>query len=432
MLRPHPRDKPRAAVRGHPNMPISLVRRAPAARRATLAGALTALLLTACGGGGGGSDSTSAATTTPATTAFPASARTFGSRLDPARPANYAAQPVPDYVRRDLGRPESDAVAQLGRVLFYDRALSIDGTVSCASCHQQRVAFSDSALASAGVAGGVTARHSMRLVNARFGAEPKFFWDERAATLEAQTTRPIQDHAEMGFSGEQGRPGLPVLLARLQALDYLNELFTLAFGDTTVTEARMQRALGAFVRSIQSFDARYDAGRAAVADDAQPFPNYTAQENQGKQLFLTPPLLDASGVRIAGGLGCAGCHRPPEFAIDPGSGNNGIIGTLAGTGRDLTVTRAPTLRDLLDPSGQPNGPMMHTGVITTLRAAIGHYGSINANPNNTRLDVRLAPGGVGQQLQLTATEVDAVAAFMRTLTGSAVYTDARWSDPFLR
>ncbi len=413
-------------------MSRSLLRRRPGAWPASLAATLLvpllSTLLAACGGG----SSSDSGTTGSATASFPASARTFGSRLDPARPANYAAQQVPAYVTRDLGAPENDAVAQLGRVLFYDRTLSIDGTVSCASCHQQRVAFSDTALASAGVAGGVTARHSMRLVNARFGAEPRFFWDERAATLEAQTTRPIQDHAEMGFSGQLGRPGLQELLARLQALDYLNELFTLAFGDATVTEARLQRALGAFVRSIQSFDTRYDTGRATVADDAQAFPNFTAQENQGKQLFLTPPQFDASGVRIAGGLGCAGCHRPPEFAIDPASGNNGIIGTLAGTGRDLTVTRAPTLRDLLDPAGQPNGPMMHTGVITTLRAAIGHYGSINANPNNTGLDVRLAPGGVGQQLQLTATEVDAVAAFMRTLTGSAVYTDARWSDPFLR
>jgi cytochrome c peroxidase len=414
-------------------MSLPSSRRRPAAWPSSLSAALLASLLatvlTACGGGSSGDG---ASTTGSTTASFPASARTFGSRLDPARPANYAAQPVPAYITRDLGAPESDAVAQLGRVLFHDRSLSVDGTVSCASCHQQRVAFSDTALASTGVAGGVTARHSMRLVNARFGAEPRFFWDERAATLEAQTTRPIQDHAEMGFSGQLGRPGLPDLLARLQALDYLNELFTLAYGDATVTEARLQRALGAFVRSIQSFDTRYDAGRAAVAGDAQAFPNFTAQENLGKQLFLTPPLLDASGVRIAGGLGCAGCHRPPEFAIDPASGNNGIIGTLAGNGRDLTVTRAPTLRDLLDPAGQPNGPMMHTGVIATLRAAIGHYGSINANPNNTGLDLRLAPGGVGQQLQLTATEVDAVAAFMRTLTGSAVYTDARWSDPFLR
>lgn len=401
----------------------------------------TLAALASCGGGGGATDtatSTTAASPAPApaasaaTPSFPASTQAFGSRLDPARPANYAAQAVPAYIRRDLGAPASDSQAALGRVLFYDRLLSVDQTLSCASCHQQRLAFGDVALASAGVQGGSTARHSMRLVNARFGEEARFFWDERAPTLEQQTTRPIQDHAEMGFSGQAGRPTLADLIARLQGTAYYGELFTVAFGDAAVTEDRLQRALGAFVRSIQSFDSRYDTGRAAAADDAQPFANFSAQENQGKQLFLSPPVFDAAGVRVAGGLGCGQCHRPPEFAIDPAAGNNGIIGTIAGTGRDTTVTRAPTLRDLLDADGQPHGPMMHTGVITTLRASIGHYGNINAGPNNPGLDPRLAPRGQGQQLQLTAPEVDAVMAFMRTLTGRAVYTDARWSDPFLR
>ena len=402
---------------------------------------VAALLSTGCGGGGNDSGSpvapgTSASdgptTTDVAARDFPASAQVFGDRLHPGQPANYAAQAVPAYITRDLGAPASNEMAALGRVLFYDRNLSIDNSVACASCHKQASAFGDTAVASAGVQGGSTARHSMRLVNARFGDEPRFFWDERAATLELQTTRPIQDHAEMGFSGQAGRPALADLLQRLQGIGYYAELFTVAFGDATVTEERLQRALGAFVRSIQSFDSRFDTGRAAAGGDLQPFANFTAQENLGKQLFLTPPVFDAGGVRIAGGLGCGGCHRSPEFAIDPNSRNNGITGTIAGTARDFTVTRAPTLRDLLDANGQPHGPMMHTGAIATLRAGIGHYGTINANPNNINLDPRLAPGGLGQQLQLTATEVDAAAAFMRTLTGSALYTDARWSDPFLR
>ena len=74
--------------------------------------------------------------------------------------------------------------------------------------------------------------------------------------------------------------------------------------------------------------------------------------------------------------------------------------------------------------------MMHTGVITTLQQAIGHYGTINIAPGNNNLDQRLRPGGVGQQLNLTATEVNSVIAFLRTLSGSDVYTNPKWSNPF--
>jgi cytochrome c peroxidase len=74
--------------------------------------------------------------------------------------------------------------------------------------------------------------------------------------------------------------------------------------------------------------------------------------------------------------------------------------------------------------------MMHTGVITNLQAAIGHYGTINIAPGNTNLDPRLTPGGNGQQLNLTATEVNAVIAFLRTLSGTDVYTNSKWSNPF--
>lgn len=73
---------------------------------------------------------------------------------------------------------------------------------------------------------------------------------------------------------------------------------------------------------------------------------------------------------------------------------------------------------------------MHTGVITSLQAAIGHYGTITITSGNTNLDPRLTPNGVGQQLNLTQNEVDAVIAFLRTLSGTDVYTNAKWSNPF--
>jgi len=188
--------------------------------------------------------------------------------------------------------------------------------------------------------------------------------------------------------------------------------------------------LAQFVRSIQSFDSKYDAGRALAGNDGQSFSNFTNQENQGKQLFLAPPQFDATGSRTGGGLGCAGCHAAPEFDIAPNSGNNGIIGVLNGTGIDITNTRAPSLRDIVKTDGTLNGPLMHTGVITSLQAVIGHYGTINLAPGNTNLDPKLRPNGFGQQLNLTAPEVNAVMAFLKTLSGTNVYVDAKWSNPF--
>ena len=357
----------------------------------------------------------------------------FGTNIDPNSLANYANQPKPPYiVKENTGANViTNAKATLGRVLFYDKNLSIDNSISCASCHKQEFAFGDTALVSKGVSGGVTGRHSMRLVNARFGVEGKFFWNERAASLEIQTTQPIQDHAEMGFSGQGGRPSIATLLTKLQAINYYKELFQFVYGDATVTEARMQECMAQFVRSIQSFDSKYDAGRALVANDNQPFPNFTPNENAGKNLYIAPPVFDINGNRTGGGIGCNGCHNAPEFDIDPNTRNNGIIGTINSPTIDLLNTRAPSLRDLTKTNGVPNSQMMHTGVLTTLQQVIGHYGIINIAPGNNNLDPRLRPNGVGQKLNLNAQEVMDVVAFLRTLAGTNVYIDAKWKNPFL-
>ena len=364
-------------------------------------------------------------------TTYPFVEAEFGSSIDLENLANYANQAVPAYITKNnaQGNIISDKGATLGRVLFYDKKLSSNNTISCSNCHIQANAFGDVAVASQGV-NGTTGRHSMRLINVRFANEAKFFWDERAINLEAQTSMPIKDHGEMGFSGQNGDQSFSDLIVKLNAVGYYRELFKFAYGTEEITETKIQTALSQFIRSIQSFDSKYDVGRALAPNDGAQFANFTAQENQGKSLFLTPPTFNASGVRTSGGLGCAGCHRAPEFDIDPNSRNNGIIGNINGIGIDVTNTRAPSLRDLVKVNGTTNGPMMHTGVITSLQQAIGHYGTINIAPGNNNLDPRLRPGGVGQQLNITNTEVDAVIAFLRTLSGSDVYTNPKWSNPF--
>jgi cytochrome c peroxidase len=271
----------------------------------------------------------------------------------------------------------------------------------------------------------------MRLINSRYAVEAKFFWNERAASLEAQTTMPIVDHLEMGFSGQTGRGNITSLITKLNGIGYYKELFILAYGDATITEARMQTALAQFIRSIQSFDSKYDIGRAQVANDGAPFPNFTAQENAGKNLFLTPPIFNGASERIGGGLGCNACHQAPEFDIDPNSRNNGFIGVIGSNQTDLTNTRSPSLRDILNAAGVANTPFMHTAVPVTIRQVLNHYNSIAAAPRNTNLDPRLKPNNIGQNLQMTPAETDAMVAFLRTLTGKDVYTNKKWGSPFL-
>lgn len=352
--------------------------------------------------------------------------------LDLGNMANYQSQAIPGYISKDntpLNNEITDKGATLGRVLFYDKKLSVNNTKSCASCHKQQFAFGDTASASQGV-NGTTGRHSMRLVNARFANEARFFWDERAATLEEQTTRPIQDHAEMGYSGQNGDPNITDLVANMNGTWYYPELFTWVYGDAQITENRIQLALAQFIRSIQSFDAKYDAGIAQTGNPNGSFPNFTQQENQGKGLFTQPPVFDANGIRVGGGAGCAGCHRPPEFDIAPTSRNNGIIGSFTQP-NDITNTRAPSLRDVVDANGNPYGGFMHTAGqngLNSLLDVINHYDSIPQN--NPNLDPRLRPGGNLQRLRLSVQEKANLVAFLRTLTGSNIYTNPKWSDPF--
>ena len=320
----------------------------------------------------------------------------------------------------------NDTIATLGRVLFYDKNLSVNNMISCASCHQQAFAFGDTATVSQGVSQALTERHSMRLVNIRFGEIKTFFWDERAKSLKDQTTQPIKDHIEMGFSGTNGNPTFEDLIHKLTNIEYYSPLFSTAFGDNQITENRIQLALAQFIRSIQSFDSKYDIGRAQVDNDHVPFPNFTQQENLGKKLFMLP--------KNENGANCQNCHRAPIFDIDPNVSNNGII-SVAGdpTAFDLTNTKSPSLRDLVHPSGKLNGPLMHDGSLTSLAAVIDHYNQIPLDPrNSTRLDGKLRNDDFtkGQNLQLTAIEKDALVAFLRTLTGTAIYTDERWSNPF--
>jgi cytochrome c peroxidase len=149
----------------------------------------------------------------------------------PATPFSYANITLPAYlntpqIRNQINTPANNPItdqgAALGRVLFYDKSLSANNTVACASCHQQNHAFSDPARFSRGFAGGLTTRNSMSLVNARYYANGRFFWDERASSLEVQASMPIVHPVEMGLTMTQA-------VAKLRTLDYLPRFVSKCF-----------------------------------------------------------------------------------------------------------------------------------------------------------------------------------------------------------
>ena len=356
----------------------------------------------------------------------------FGSYFPVEPPFDYQSK-APSYVQLDnrIGVAIDDKKATLGRVLFYDKNLSFNNSIACASCHQQNAAFGDTSSRSIGLDGGLTGRQSMRLANLRFSSEGKMFWDERAISLNDQVTQPIQDHIEMGFSGLQGQPGMTSLLAKLDSIPYYNELFSWAFGNKSASEAFIAEALTDFVSSIESFDSKYDQGVQTSGTINGPFSNFTVEENHGLELFLTPAQLNSSGIRTGGGIGCAGCHSPPEFSIGAGIHNNGVD-HVAGdpSGFDTTNTKSPSLRDVLNSSGTPNTPMMHTGDFLEFTTIIEHYNEVIPDVNNTTMDPRLAKGPSVVKMELTTSEREDLESFVMTLTGSALYSDVRWSSPF--
>ena len=198
----------------------------------------------------------------------------------PQSPYSYATTDLPIHVRQvakfydntPASNQITDAGATLGRVLFYDRSLSANGSVSCSSCHSQSTGFSDERRFSTGFEGKEVKRNSMSLVNLRFYKSGKFFWDERANSLEDQVLMPIEDPVEMGHS-------LAMLVKQLQKDAIYPPLFREAFGTPEVTEQRLARALAQFIRSMVSVRSRYDVGRSAVDSVHDPFPNRKTTAN---------------------------------------------------------------------------------------------------------------------------------------------------------
>lgn len=303
--------------------------------------------------------------------------------------------------------PLTDEGATLGRVLFYDRVLSHDGTISCGSCHRQEHAFSDPRRFSEGINGAITPRNSMALFNLQYSRD--FFWDLRTTSLENQVLEPIQHPEEMGLS-------LAEAIQRVEQQPYYPELFEAAFGTKDVTADRISKALSQFVRSMRSFRSNYD--------DAQDndYASFTSEELLGKELFYN------------GQTRCNQCHMTTNFFMRMAS-NNGLeldysdegVGAITGDTNDMGLFKVPSLRNL-----GFTAPYMHDGRFNTLEEVIVHYnGNIVQHENlGDQLTQNFDIGGVPIELAMTDEEVAAMVAFLHTLDDELFVTDPRFGDPF--
>ncbi|MFY0593996.1 cytochrome-c peroxidase [Roseivirga sp.] len=339
---------------------------------------------------------------------------TFFNYANPDLPNHFTDGQVRGIDNTPNDNPVTDEGATLGRVLFYDKLLSANNTIACASCHLQENGFADPSAFSTGFEGGLTGRNSMGLANARYYDNGRFFWDERASTLEEQVLMPIQDQVEMGLT-------LNELVSKIQQQDYYQPLFREAFGSTEVTTDRIADAMAQFVRSMVSYEASYDVGLAAANgnEDAN-FGNFTEIENLGKNLFFSARTQ------------CSNCHESATFSGDQAR-NNGLDAVLTdlgvggdnGNNNDNGKFKVNSLRNIA-----VTGPYMHDGRFSTLREVIEFYNTgIQNSPN---LDRRLrGNNGVPRRMNLNSQEIDALVAFLNTLTDNSFLSDDKFSDPFV-
>jgi cytochrome c peroxidase len=359
---------------------------------------------------------------------------------DAATEASYSSNPILPAVAYDYNANVDNQQATLGRVLFYDRKLSFNNSVSCASCHQQSKAFCDNQIASSGLQDMKTARNTPSI----FARQGRAFWDGRAGSLENLALRPIQNHVEMKF------PDLMKLSEKLAGIPYYADLFEKAFSSRGIDSTRIKKALAAFLKSFNFSDNKFAAFQGGSS-------KLTLSEQIGKDLFF-------------GKAQCSNCHHVDgDFAFG-GSGygftdmdfNIGLDqvykdkgrGNVTGMSEDDGKFMVPVLLNVA-----LTAPYMHDGRFKTLEEVVEHYNSgIKTHPNlafelrdvdrfNTMEEAdilrELDKDGDGdiseaelsnippRRLNLTIEEKKSLVAFLGSLTDVSIRTDVRFSDPFV-
>lgn len=305
--------------------------------------------------------------------------------------AAWAADKAP---REPLGLPKiewpkdnrySAAKAELGRDLYYDKRLSADETISCATCHSPKFGFTDGAPVSTGIRGQKGGRSAPTVINRAFSLAQ--FWDGRAVTLEEQAKGPIANPIEMGNTHD-------AVVATLRRIPGYPPLFATAFGSDQIDIDRVALAIATFERTILSGDSPYD------------------RYKKGDKKALTPEQVRGMSVFFDKAK-CDRCHENTNFTLN--AYNNIGIGmdkpnpdlgryVITKDPRDWGVFKVPTLRDI-----EHTAPYMHDGRLKTLEEVVDYYDK--GGIPNQNLDANI------KKLNLTEQEKKDLVAFLKALSG---------------
>jgi cytochrome c peroxidase len=320
----------------------------------------------------------------------------------------------PNFPQPDIpaDNPMTVEGVKLGRYLFYDSTLSLDNSISCASCHKQSHAFSDApnAVSTGTKADGYPKGtfNSMPIFNLAWSRKA-FFWNGRVqGPLEDQILQPVQNPIEMHMDTN-------TMVSRLKARDDYKQMFKDAFGDQAITGKLVAKAIAQFVRSIVSVGSKYDKVR-----DSVPGVTFTALELQGFNLLLQDPspYNDSRGAphrEKFSGINCGHCHAPPLFTPEAS------LNVMENDGFGGRNFKTPTLRNLAY-----TGPYMQDGSKPNIDSVLMHYNRASDDPTIPNMFAAIA----GFQMELQPDEVVAVKAFLKTLNDSSLLTNPAYSNPF--
>lgn len=312
-------------------------------------------------------------------------------------PAGFPQMAIPQ------DNPLTEEGVSLGRRLFYDKILSQNFAQSCASCHNQALAFSDNGTRfSTGVTGAIGDRNAQALINVGFNLH--FFWDGRRSTLETQAHDPVVNPIEMNLTWTEAAQ-------RLNANTDYRALFYKAFGTTTIDSTHVTKALAQFMRTMISSNSKLDRRlRNEVA--------LTPSETNGFVIFNTERgdcfhchSIDAGRLMTDNQF-----HNNGLDATFTDLGRGAITGNPADNGKFLT----PTLRNIA-----LTAPYMHDGRFQTLEEVIEHYNS--GGVASSTVDPLMKHVGTG--LNLSEQDKADLIAFLHTMTDSTFIQDSRFSEP---
>ncbi|MEP6796343.1 MAG: cytochrome c peroxidase [Saprospiraceae bacterium] len=314
----------------------------------------------------------------------------------------------------------NDAIATLGRVLFYDKNLSSDNSVSCGSCHQQHLGFADDLAFSKGIENRSTARNTLSLgAFESFGdysqdPQTSLFWDGRVKTLHDQMIQTIRNPNEMGLE-------MSDVVVKIKDLDYYKILAQKAFFNENLNEELVLFALESFMTSINSHSSKFDIASNQNGFIPGPWAAFNEQENLGKSIFID---------------NCMTCHSQGLNAIFANtmlrSANNGLDLNYADKGEGehnpspeaLAIFKIPGLRNIA-----LTAPYMHDGRFASLEAVVDFYSTGIQDHQNLNPLLKDA-NGHPKKFNFTAVEKDALVQFLNTLTDNTMMNEVKWSDPF--